>query len=199
MGFEYKVGDRVIATDNLGRNKKKPGTIVKLWYTSNHPTPYGVDFDDDICSMLWSEVHSIIPTEQKIVITHDGKTTTATMYEENKKVKTATAKCAPEDTFDFNTGAEIAFNRLVGKPCGEEAPKPKYYNGKVVCIKSGYDWWTVGKVYEVKDGVITANDGYTYPPDCYERYKTLDEVRHAGCYNGKPSNPRNEFIPLVEN
>lgn len=165
MGFKYKVGDRVIASDNLDRNKKKPGTIVELWYDDRGRWPYAVNFDDDYCSYLWSEVHSLIPTEQKIVITHDGKTTTATLYEENKKVKTATAKCSPEDTFDFNVGAEIAFNRLIGKPCGEEAPKPtKYPDGKYICIehKTNEAYFTIGKVYEQKNKRITCDSGYNY-------------------------------------
>ena len=49
----------------------------------------------------------------KIVITTDFTTTTATHYDGNQKVKTATAKCAPDDKFNFTTGAQLAFNRLV--------------------------------------------------------------------------------------
>ena len=73
--------------------------------------------------------------------------------------------------------------------------KPKYLSGKVVCVKSGYSWWTVGKVYEVKDGIITADDGDKYPHSDREPYKDFDDVRHAGCldYDGR-HNKYNEFI-----
>lgn len=51
--------------------------------------------------------------DEKIVITHDGKTTTATMYCDDGTKKVATARCAPEDTFDFNVGAKLAMDRLM--------------------------------------------------------------------------------------
>ena len=69
--------------------------------------------------------NSLIPvTEQndstkKIVITTDGKTTTAKMYDGKSCIKVSEARCCPSDTFDFQTGAEIAFNRLFGEPKNE--------------------------------------------------------------------------------
>ena len=69
--------------------------------------------------------NSLIPvTEQsdstkKIVITTDGKTTTAKMYDGKSCIKVSEARCCPSDTFDFRTGAEIAFNRLFGEPKNE--------------------------------------------------------------------------------
>lgn len=54
--------------------------------------------------------------DQKIVITTEGKETLARLYEGNKVVKTATARYAPDDTFDFATGAKLAFERLMGEP-----------------------------------------------------------------------------------
>lgn len=85
----------------------------------------------------------------------------------------------------------------------EESPKetePKYYNGKVVCVKTEYPWWKVGKIYEVKDGRITADDGDRFPKKGREPYRDADDVRHAGCGglgNGR-HNYANEFIPVVE-
>ena len=73
--------------------------------------------------------------------------------------------------------------------------EPKYLNGKVVCVKSSYSWWTVGKVYEVKDGVIIADDGDKYPHSDSEPYKDFDDVRHAGCLDyDRRHNKYNEFI-----
>lgn len=67
--------------------------------------------------------------DNKIVITTDGATTTARFYDGKKVIKAAKAKCSPEDEFDFNIGAKIAFDRLVGN----EIKNPrKYYDGKVV-------------------------------------------------------------------
>lgn len=110
---KFKIGDRVYATDNCEFNRNKLGTIVGLWYDMSHPTPYEVKFDHD-GRLLWSKIDSLA-NDEKIVITHDGKTTTATKYCADGSKVIATARCAPEDTFDFNIGAEIAMGRLVDK------------------------------------------------------------------------------------
>lgn len=54
--------------------------------------------------------------ERKVVITTDGeKITTASLIDGETTVKTAVAKCSPEDAFNFETGAEIAFGRLFNR------------------------------------------------------------------------------------
>ena len=134
----------------------------------------------------------VVPAE-KIIITHDYKTTTATLYRGNEKV-VATIKCAPEDKFDFMIGAKLAMERL------NDEINPKYYNGKVVCIKAGTDHWTVGKVYEVKDGIVHCNYGWVHPRFNAKPYRDEADIRHIG---GTPwaderHNPDNEFVPLIE-
>ena len=56
---------------------------------------------------------------QKIVITYDGKTTTAKLFDGKQVIKTATARCCPSDEFDFNIGASIALERLTGQILGK--------------------------------------------------------------------------------
>jgi hypothetical protein len=245
---KFKIGDHVVVEksniDECGsRYAGKTGRVVAYWKTSEH-FDYFVKFDENDTT-LWCDIKCLVPSDEKIVITHDGKTTTATLYEDGKKVKTATAKCCPEDTFDFMVGAKLACERLspkteetewrvVNRPvkagdyirlircdysfdelgdilkvdkvlCDSssvhvygknhkrdtqtspnfpwcytakeyevvekvtktvESPKPKYYNGKVVCIKRGFgsscpvSSFTIGKVYNVVDGVITSDTGY---------------------------------------
>lgn len=55
---------------------------------------------------------------------------------------------------------KIGMYSIKAKWCIE---KPSYYNGKVVCINSaGYsNLYTEGKIYEIKDGVFTFDDGDT--------------------------------------
>lgn len=87
------------------------------------------------------------------------------------------------------------WSRLIPAEKSKEPEKPKYLNGKVVCVKTGCPWWTVGKVYDVVDGIITANDGDTYPSCKYEPYKDYEDIRHAGCLIGdQRHNIKNEFI-----
>ncbi len=50
----------------------------------------------------------------EIHITIDGNKTIAVLKEGGKVVKRAEAKCNPEDTFDFERGAYIALNRVLG-------------------------------------------------------------------------------------
>lgn len=123
-----------------------------------------------------------------------GRETTAMLVKGADIVKTAVARCHPADEYDRGEGAKIAVNRLF-------APEPpQYYNGKVVCIATGYDWWTVGKVYNVVDGVITADNGNKYP-QFGAPYKDAENVRHAGYWlfgsDGR-HNSKNTFVPLIE-
>lgn len=127
---------------------------------------------------------------QEIVITSNGKKTTAT-YRNNGKTVIAISRCSPDDTFDFAEGAKIAFARLWD---GEEEDEPEQqgYNGKIVCIQRGYNnisdpllGLTVGKVYTVTDGRFTFDDGHTSA--C--KYFTLEAL----CIG-----TGHKFIPLVE-
>ena len=133
-----------------------------------------------------------------IVITSDGVTTTATRRIGKAIQSTATAKCNPGDRFDFEEGARIACERLCGRDPFPE--KPKAYNGRMICAESPYPWWTVGKIYEVVDGRITADDGDVYPPRSRAPYRDAEDARHAGS-TGAPDgdyrhNLRNLFLPV---
>lgn len=65
------------------------------------------------------------------------------------------------------------------KPVDPE--KPKYYNGKMVCVENGgFNWWTVGKIYEYKDGIVTADDGDKYPKNGKEPYRDAEDAKHPG-------------------
>lgn len=151
--------------------------------------------EEDFVEVLTAVDHSE-PEEADVTVELHfcGRETTAMLVKGADIVKTAVARCHPDDEYDRGEGAKIAVNRLF-------APKPpQYYNGKVVCIASGYYWWTVGKVYNVVDGVITADDGDTYPQSGAP-YKDAEDVKHAGCRvdNGDDRhNSKNTFIPLIE-
>ena len=67
----------------------------------------------------------------------------------------------------------------------------------MICIKSGCDWWTVGKIYNVVNGKVTADDGDIYPKGG-ELYTSADDCRHMGSHESNKVNLKNEFIPIVE-
>lgn len=161
--MKFKVGDRVkVIKSNYctGADKGLIGTVVGKYHG------YAVEFDkayifthscSGVCPKRNGRFYGeseleLISLEQKIVITTDGKETLARLYEGNKVIKSATAKCNPEDTFDFKVGAKIAFDRLVGEEKVIEAPK--YFKGKAVCVKSNISSLIVGKIYD-----FSKNDG----------------------------------------
>lgn len=133
-----------------------------------------------------------------IVITSDGVTTTATRRLGKDIQASATARCNPGDTYDFDEGARIAFERLQGRDPFPE--KPEAYNGRMICVESPFPWWTVGKVYDVTYGRITANDGDVYPPLRWAPYRDAEDAKHAGSAGfseGDPRhNSRNLFLPV---
>lgn len=106
---------------------------------------------------LWYEDEfdlTLVPLP-KIVITTDGKTTLARLYDGKKIIKTAEAKCHPEDEFDFAIGANLAFERLMGfEPYAEPRQEPV----KLYCVKAS-GWLTPGKIYESVDGWINTDNG----------------------------------------
>ena len=112
--MKYKVGDRVIAFDIIGRNKPEDrhiGVIESL--PMGYIFPYKVRYVDS-GDRLWSEVIGYAK-QPVIVITSDGVTTTATKRIGKEIIAKATAKCSPEDQFSYNEGARIAFERLQGR------------------------------------------------------------------------------------
>ena len=164
--MKYKIGDKVRVRDDL---------ICYEWYKMHDSETYDSvntemqEFKGKEVTILadnsfgkylikedngdyhWTdEMFSGLATSlPKVVITTDGKTTTAKMYEDKKVLKTAKTQCSPEDSFDFAVGAKIAFDRLM---------KNVEMNIKVICINDvPYSNFTKGKIYTVKNGFLYGN------------------------------------------
>lgn len=129
--MKFKVGDRVKAVDNIGLFPNGAlGTVIEV-DPGKTRQGYFVHFDGGNELWCWTSKTEAAPVaapvgSPKIVITDDGKTTLARLYEGNKVVRSAEAKCSPSDTFSFQTGAELAFKRLfeTAKPVTETQGKP---------------------------------------------------------------------------
>lgn len=214
MKKQVKIGDRIEMREPYKQMGVKIGdkaTVIYIDYDNSFIAEFDREIDghsgdgrgkDKHCCWIFLYRKFVIidenHTEHKIVITADGNVTLARLYYDKTVIKSATAKCSPDDKFDFATGAKIAFARLIGEEKAEQEKKPQYYNGKVVCVRTGHSWWTVGKVYNVVDGVITADDGDQYPKCGEKPYKDAEDIRHAGSLDTMRHNLTNEFIPLVE-
>ena len=189
-GFKmnYKSGDLVKITGNCTwhnfnvgetvRLKRNCGGELHVW-TAEHLDGH------DFWHVMESDMAPVKPATmpQKIIITTDGKTTLARLFDGKTMVKRAEAKCAPSDVFDFGIGAELAVKRLMGeKPVTE--PIKESDPVKLYCIESYRpgEWLTKGKIYELDvDGTIHYDDGYS---------KRFCDVR-------KNSSARRDLVPLV--
>lgn len=170
MAFNFKSGDTVI----LRRYEEIEGH-----YSINEPTwrkfegrplvieksPYGggtaFRIKEDSSGLYWP-YYAFAPAEDHLVIIRsNGAETFAIEKKNGKEIRRAIAKCSPEDEYKWEIGRDLAFSRLISEK--EES----YYNGRVVCIDNiGNEAnYTVGKIYEFKDGQIISNTGSVIPPD----------------------------------
>ena len=71
-------------------------------------------------------------------------------------------------------------------PEPEKEPEPVYLNMKVVCVdNSNYCWWTTGKCYTFKNGVIVNDIGEDYSPvksleECSRRHTNAKFIPYLG-------------------
>ena len=73
----------------------------------------------------------------------------AKLTKNGETVKTANARCHPDDEFDFGIGAKLAVERLF-------AHEPEYFTGDVVCVEDPKEFYfTVGKIYHVENGSMS--------------------------------------------
>lgn len=124
--MKYKVGDKVRVRRDLKEHKEYymddktvsdvavcamvvAGHIVVIDGVDVYYSVKGIGYN-------WTDemFEPVNDLNRKIVITTDGTETLARLYDGEKVVKTATAKCSPDDTFDFATGARLAYDRLMG-------------------------------------------------------------------------------------
>lgn len=172
--FKYNVGDHVvIEKSNIEWIRAYAGKtgVVTAVYNYDCACPYRVRLDgwkEDNLG-VWCKVKCLVkePSNDKVVITTDGVTTTATLYSKNTKIRTATAKCSPDDEFDFAVGAKLAMERLYPEKIETNTePTPKYLNCKFTVTdltKDAGEYITDGKVYTMIDGRFENDVGSKWP------------------------------------
>lgn len=177
---KFKVGDKIIAKENAPYVITADGWTGVVTEVKNgliNAKGKGL-FDESNFLNLEEKYFDLVP-ESKIIITTDGvKTVTAKLYEGKKLIKTAEAKCSPEDKFDFGYGAAVTIERLTGHVYGklentlEVKPKELLKNG--LFGKSKYGWFVVvGDKFIYESGGF--NDALVYDDDL--RYRDVDHVK----------------------
>lgn len=104
--MRFKVGDNVRVRKDLLNNGKYNGYFFENGYT--------------IIEYPFSTL-----INQKIVITTDGNTTTAKLYEGEILIKETSARLHTDDDFDFMRGAKMALEKF-GNKLDEENKKKSY-------------------------------------------------------------------------
>ena len=107
-----------------------------------------------------------------IIITRDGNTVSLNAYDKRSGFSHHTtchktiAECSPDDIFDFNIGAKLAFDRLYEGYDMTPKPKRKPFNGKIFVGKYPGCRFDTNRFYYVNngrvEGVITPIDTYEY-------------------------------------
>ena len=129
MKFKYKVGDKVVVLDGSKAQHYTAGwvesmnpyvgkTLVVRSQVDCFATPVyklvdggGWSYDEKYLA----PANSVAPTtSDRIVVYIDKKDPSKVVAKDVSTGKTGVAKCSPEDTFDFYTGAKLAMNRLLG-------------------------------------------------------------------------------------
>lgn len=123
--FKFKVGDKVKILAEPVIVKKFYGVCGMSIYSgdiaeiiSRHDSGgHGVFYRLENIPYNWHEsLLEVAKGESKIVITTDGITTCAALYDGCKLIREAKAICGKKDVFDFETGAKVAFEKLTAKP-----------------------------------------------------------------------------------
>ena len=196
--MKYKVGDRVRIKTELKRQtrsgvllnpkmRKWAGRVMTIESVTSHTYRMLEDIGELSPESGWvwgDDWIEGLADDFKIVITTEGSTVLARLYEGKKVLEEAKATCSKDDKFVFGTGAQLAFDRLLGN----EPKKEEWFTGKMVRTVSAFGkLFPSGKVYYFKDGYKTDRNGRRRHDS--RRYHSAEEITIA--YLG-------HLVPLIE-
>lgn len=180
---KFKIGDVVrVKFESQGAKK---GSIFRVGYIQRnyaaYPGPTHSQFSYSDTTHTVVKPGFVIPENNlelvesahvgKILIMVDEKDPNKIIARDLLTNKTAEAKRNPKDEWDFAKGAKLALERLM------EPEKPKYWTGKVVCVKNKLSshFFTEGKVYKIVNGSLLDNDNDPNDPylSCIENLRDL--------------------------
>ncbi len=154
---KFKVGDRVVSHCDRYSITKTGWTGVVTGFCIGDENAMCVRGDNGVGGYTVFDVciddFDLVNDQNKIVITTDGKTTTATHYDGKRVIRKETARCNPDDKFDFLTGAAIAFDRLTDREDTKKRDLREYLTPGVFGKTDKYGAFVViGTIMAFKDG-----------------------------------------------
>ena len=196
--MKYKVGDRVRIKTKLTsksrsgiflnpKMRKWEGKVMTIESVSDDAYRMLEDIGELCTGKGWdwgADWIEGLANDFKIVITTEGNTVLARLYEGKKVLEEAKATCSKDDKFVFGTGAQLAFDRLLGN----EPKKEEWFTGKMVRTVSVLGTLLPsGKVYYFKDGYEIDKFGRRCRNP--RRYRSAEDV--SDVYLG-------QLVPLIE-
>lgn len=188
MKPRFKVGDKVRILDGSKIENYAGGWFCTMkkyidqvftvdsvhpWWGKSKAPAYALKGSD----LIWDERGLERVDDKHIEITAHGKKVFAKIIEGDKVVKTGVAKCSPEDEFDFETGAKIAFERLFPKRFDWEAFKLGKFAVALNTQKKYDDFMKLCKLHGIKWRSGCEAD----KNDCFAIY---EEDTAVCCYGG---------------
>lgn len=148
MSKKFKVGDKVSIANPTKEHGNLKGEIAEITFIvqdKQYQYRYVLAFEhQEDCYYFKADELKLVSREE-IIIYRDGNNIIA--LDKATKCK-GIARYNPEDDFNFDIGAKLAFERLQ-----EVKGKEEVYNGKIVCTK-GYLGMKAGRIYNVVDGKL---------------------------------------------
>jgi transcription elongation factor len=165
--MKFKVGDEVRITKKISSHDFNIGDIVKIVDTDEQDNlQYFGARSGEYLKFGFSGLEcESITNSYDIHITSNGVYTNCLYKKNGEIVSSSSAKLNQDssDVFDIKEGARLCIERL-------SSDKAK----RAVCIKSknnAKDIWTLGKIYEFKDGRMLRDDKIWS-----SKYKSLEEM-----------------------
>lgn len=224
---KFKVGETYEIIGHAGKisHSFSIGDEVELVHIASNGKDHYYRRKDDLHQFVCDEDVKVKKrckqNNQKIVITSDGTETLARLYENGKVVKSATAKCSPEDEFNFNIGAKLAFDRLICEEKTSEEWRVVHRHARagdyIRIKKASFSFNEIGDILKVaeshRDYISVkacdhprGTDAYSdylwhYLPHYYEVVEHVTAEKKEEYYNGKVVCVRrgwNKSIPLPD-
>lgn len=183
--MKLEKGDRVVV--NCGIKKGARGTVLDGCYNEYalvgirfDDKKYGVHSCDGLCENgrgCWIMAKNLDKLKDETIVIYRKENSVFAL--DKSTGKKAEAKCSPEDDFDFNVGAKLAFDRLFGiekkveEPAENKLPK---VGTRIKIIDAGCGAYGANnKIGVVVADDVESNNGLT-TPNTYFKVKLEDGV-----------------------
>lgn len=170
---KFKIGDRVIGNalangKYLFTREGWQGRVVEIndngTIRVQSPNGKGARF------LASAECFDLVQDRHKIIVTVDDRTITAKLFNGKELVKSAIAKCSPQDEFVFETGATLALDRLLDR----EQKAPKF--NKAYLVNGRFGRMSCGKWF------VVVGDSFIYEDGGYDRLDYADNNGQLSFY-----------------